>query len=263
MSFHSFVWSIWSFFLSYFLPILPSIYISFFLSSGDNYHESFVSANQTFFECVIPHLKHDDVVWVHDYHLMLLPKLLREAELKISIVFYLHIPFPTSQIFRALPSANELLQVELELQFQWSVPIRLSIHVCARASVYVIKIHLHLHFMYIHTFIYACMYMRACVFMCMWVYVSVCVYIIAISVCALHLYLWSSFFQTIFIESSLHPSQPCPVTLRLSCTTSYTTSHTTFHYSTLPLTLPLAVNDMCWCCWLPRLRPCPPLPQCY
>lgn len=60
---------------------------------------------------MIPHLKQDDVVWVHDYHLMLLPKLLRDAELKISIVFYLHIPFPTSQIFRALPSANELLQV--------------------------------------------------------------------------------------------------------------------------------------------------------
>ena len=99
-------------FLSFFLPSFPLLFILFyFISVGDNYHESFVSANQTFFECVIPHLKQDDVVWVHDYHLMLLPKLLREAELKISIVFYLHIPFPTSQIFRALPSANELLQV--------------------------------------------------------------------------------------------------------------------------------------------------------
>ena len=102
-----------SFFFSFF-TFLPFTFLSFsllFIPVGDNYHESFVSANQTFFECVIPHLKQDDVVWVHDYHLMLLPKLLREAELKISIVFYLHIPFPTSQIFRALPSANELLQV--------------------------------------------------------------------------------------------------------------------------------------------------------
>ena len=47
---------------------------------------------------MIPHIKEGDVVWVHDYHLMKLPKLLRDANLKISIVFYLHIPFPTSQV---------------------------------------------------------------------------------------------------------------------------------------------------------------------
>lgn len=50
------------------------------------------------------------MVWVHDYHLMCLPKLLRDGPLLVSIVFYLHIPFPTSQIFRALPTALELLQ---------------------------------------------------------------------------------------------------------------------------------------------------------
>ena len=54
--------------------------------------------------------KADDIVWVHDYHLMMLPKLIRDASLKVSIVFYMHVPFPTSQIFRSLPAANELLQ---------------------------------------------------------------------------------------------------------------------------------------------------------
>ena len=129
-----------SFLFSLFFPLLhftflfllsfPSLFFSFhFIAVGDNYHESFVSANQTFFECVIPHLKQDDVVWVHDYHLMLLPKLLREAELKISIVFYLHIPFPTSQIFRALPSANELLQVRT-----WTTHLFVCQSVCMQAS---------------------------------------------------------------------------------------------------------------------------------
>ena len=65
---------------------------------GDKYHEAYQSANETFFDSVIPHIKEGDVVWVHDYHLMKLPKLLRDANLKISIVFYLHIPFPTSQV---------------------------------------------------------------------------------------------------------------------------------------------------------------------
>ena len=71
---------------------------SIYTLTGDKYHEAYQSANQTFFDSVIPHIKAGDVVWVHDYHLMKLPKLLRDANLKISIVFYLHIPFPTSQV---------------------------------------------------------------------------------------------------------------------------------------------------------------------
>ena len=82
-------------FFAYLSVILILILIIFL---GDKYHEAYQSANQTFFDSVIPHIKEGDVVWVHDYHLMKLPKLLRDANLKISIVFYLHIPFPTSQV---------------------------------------------------------------------------------------------------------------------------------------------------------------------
>lgn len=45
-------------------------------------------------------------MWVHDYHLMLMPKILSDfekvssKERQTSIIFFLHIPFPTSQIFR-------------------------------------------------------------------------------------------------------------------------------------------------------------------
>src|SRR5262249_40165851 len=45
----------------------------------------------------------DDLIWVHDYHLMLLPRLLRERLPAVGIGFFLHIPFPDYEIFRLLP----------------------------------------------------------------------------------------------------------------------------------------------------------------
>ena len=41
----------------------------------------------------------DDLIWVHDYHLMLLPKLIREKIPDALIGFFLHIPFPSFEIF--------------------------------------------------------------------------------------------------------------------------------------------------------------------
>ena len=47
-----------------------------------------------------------DFIWVHDYQLFLLPSLIRNAfsEITINIGFFLHIPFPSSEIFRMLPN---------------------------------------------------------------------------------------------------------------------------------------------------------------
>jgi trehalose 6-phosphate synthase/phosphatase len=50
-----------------------------------------------------------DVIWVHDYHLMLLPGLLRERIPDATIGFFLHIPFPQYEIFRLLPWRKEIL----------------------------------------------------------------------------------------------------------------------------------------------------------
>ena len=47
---------------------------------------------------------------MHDYHLMLLPRLLREAVPELAIGFFLHIPFPASDLFRILPGREELLR---------------------------------------------------------------------------------------------------------------------------------------------------------
>src|SRR5690606_32213574 len=52
----------------------------------------------------------DASIWVHDYHLMLLPKLLRSVLPTSNIGFFLHIPFPSFEIFRLLPNRVQILQ---------------------------------------------------------------------------------------------------------------------------------------------------------
>eukprot|EP01038_Epipyxis_sp_PR26KG_P011996 gene11996-16059_t len=75
------------------------------------FFNSYKIVNSIFFEGLkANNVCSNDVVWVHDYHLMLLPQLLRSAMLSCKIVFFMHIPFPTSQIFRTLSEAVELLQ---------------------------------------------------------------------------------------------------------------------------------------------------------
>jgi len=59
--------------------------------------------NKIFCEAVLGLIKPDDVIWIHDYHLMLLPALLREKLPDVPIGFFLHIPFPSFEIFRLLP----------------------------------------------------------------------------------------------------------------------------------------------------------------
>lgn len=69
------------------------------------YWEDYKRVNQQFAQEVLKIVKKDDIVWIHDYHLMLLPKLLRDAKPDLKIGFFFHIPFPTSEIFSFLPSA--------------------------------------------------------------------------------------------------------------------------------------------------------------
>ncbi|HZH30447.1 MAG TPA: bifunctional alpha,alpha-trehalose-phosphate synthase (UDP-forming)/trehalose-phosphatase [Pyrinomonadaceae bacterium] len=72
--------------------------------------QAYREANQRFRDVVLEHLRPGDTIWVHDYQLMLLPQLLREAAPDARIGFFLHIPFPSSPIFRLLPRREELLQ---------------------------------------------------------------------------------------------------------------------------------------------------------
>lgn len=69
----------------------------------DVYFQAYQEANQLFFEKVREVIQPGDVVWVQDYQLMLLPKMIREAFPENKIGFFFHIPFPSFEIFRLLP----------------------------------------------------------------------------------------------------------------------------------------------------------------
>jgi len=72
--------------------------------------EAYVEANRIFCKAVAMRYKPNDLIWVHDYHLMLLPQMLRQELPDAAIGFFLHIPFPSSEIFPILPRREELLE---------------------------------------------------------------------------------------------------------------------------------------------------------
>ena len=71
--------------------------------------DAYVKANRFFCEAVLARYRPGDLIWVHDYHLMLLPRMLREQLPDAAIGFFLHIPFPSSEIFPVLPRREDLL----------------------------------------------------------------------------------------------------------------------------------------------------------
>ncbi|CAA2988772.1 alpha,alpha-trehalose-phosphate synthase [UDP-forming] 1 [Olea europaea subsp. europaea] len=74
---------------------------------------AYKKANQMFADVVNQHYEEGDVVWCHDYHLMFLPKCLKEYNSKMKVGWFLHTPFPSSEIHRTLPSRTELLHAVL------------------------------------------------------------------------------------------------------------------------------------------------------
>jgi trehalose 6-phosphate synthase/phosphatase len=72
--------------------------------------EAYRDVNQKFADAVAEAYEHGDAIWVHDYQLMLLPALLRERLPDAQIGFFLHIPFPSSEVFRILPWRSQLLR---------------------------------------------------------------------------------------------------------------------------------------------------------
>ncbi|MGB9695459.1 MAG: bifunctional alpha,alpha-trehalose-phosphate synthase (UDP-forming)/trehalose-phosphatase [Caldisericaceae bacterium] len=94
--------SIWPLFHS--LPNLANY-------SEENYNE-YLNVNLKFRDKILSVAAQDDLIWIHDYHLMLLPNLLRASLPKASIGFFLHIPFPPFETFRLMPTRwrNEIIE---------------------------------------------------------------------------------------------------------------------------------------------------------
>ncbi len=74
------------------------------------YWNTYKKVNIRFAETVLKFAKPDDIIWVHDYHLMLLPHLIRDKLPEATIGFFLHIPFPSYELFRTLPWRDEIMQ---------------------------------------------------------------------------------------------------------------------------------------------------------
>lgn len=72
--------------------------------------EAYKQANEKFVEAILQVYEDDDYVWVHDYHLMLVPKLLREAKPDSNIGWFLHTPFPSAEVYRTLAWRQELIE---------------------------------------------------------------------------------------------------------------------------------------------------------
>ncbi|KAK4743646.1 hypothetical protein SAY87_009958 [Trapa incisa] len=76
--------------------------------------EAYVSANKLFFQKVVEVINPDeDYIWIHDYHLMVLPTFLRRRFNRVRMGFFLHSPFPSSEIYRTLPVREEILKALL------------------------------------------------------------------------------------------------------------------------------------------------------
>lgn len=71
---------------------------------------SYEKVNEKFCESVLEVVDRDDEIWIHDYHLLLLPKFLRSKIPDANIGFFLHIPFPSYEVFRLLPWRRKLLE---------------------------------------------------------------------------------------------------------------------------------------------------------
>lgn len=91
-----------------------------YFPSYAEYTESFFDAyrqvNELFAERISAIVQPGDRVWIHDYHLMLLPAMLRDAHRDLSTGFFLHIPFPSYEILKLIPESwrNELLESLLQ-----------------------------------------------------------------------------------------------------------------------------------------------------
>ncbi len=86
-------------------------YVPSYAEYDEVYYTAYKAVNNQFAEAVKNVAESNDIIWVHDYHLMLLPGLLKQGSKKLSNSFFLHIPFPTYELVKLVPQEwrNEIL----------------------------------------------------------------------------------------------------------------------------------------------------------
>ncbi len=76
----------------------------------DQTWKAYERINRLYAEKLLQIIDEDDIIWIHDYHLMLLPGLIKEKMPDVSIGIFIHIPFPSFEIFRLLPWRVEIME---------------------------------------------------------------------------------------------------------------------------------------------------------
>ena len=85
-------------------------YFFSYIEYKTEYWEAYRQVNTLFCEEALPFIEEDDIIWVQDYQLMLLPGKIRKKKPKVSIGYFHHIPFPSYELFRVLPEREEVLE---------------------------------------------------------------------------------------------------------------------------------------------------------
>lgn len=76
----------------------------------DHSWKFYVNLNQAFADKIVKNWKRGDTIWVHDYHLLLVPGMVRKKIPEAKIGLFLHVAFPSSEVFRCLAVRKELLE---------------------------------------------------------------------------------------------------------------------------------------------------------
>ncbi len=76
----------------------------------ERWFDAYQKINRLFADTVLEQTREEDIVWIQDYHLMLLPAMLRKQRPEMTVGFFLHTPFPSYEIFRCHPNREELLE---------------------------------------------------------------------------------------------------------------------------------------------------------
>lgn len=79
-------------------------YFPSYVDYRNEYLEAYQTANEAVCAVVSAVIQPDDIIWVHDYHFLHLPQLIRERHASATIGFFLHIPFPSYELLRLLPA---------------------------------------------------------------------------------------------------------------------------------------------------------------
>ncbi len=76
---------------------------------AEQYWETYYNVNKKFADAVLKELNEDEQIWIHDYHLALVPHFIKYHKPQAKIAFFWHIPWPPWEIFNVLPQRNEIL----------------------------------------------------------------------------------------------------------------------------------------------------------